>query len=165
MGIPGSGKTTLSSLISRHFEVEHLHVSQILAQGFSGHWQASSGRMAPEPAATRMILVHIGMRIDRGIGFVVDGFPRDHRQWNALQSWMPVVFLECSTREALSRLNHRGRLDMTVERYRIREQSRLLSPIRGLAALRINTTQLTPEMAFEHFDHWWSTGDERWTNY
>ena len=121
--------------------------------------------MAPEPQATRIILVNIGLRMDERKSFVLDGFPRTQFQFDSLQRWIPIVFLTCVRRAALARLQERGRMDMKIEAHRIREQSRLLSPVRNLAACMIDTSYLTPTEVLTAFDQWWRTGVEKWRNY
>lgn len=157
MGIPGSGKTTLSSSLANHYHVSFLHGSTIVRAACPGDW-LEQGHMAPEPAASKAILEAIG-DTDQ---WVLDGYPRHMAQWGYLPRGTPIIYLEVAHKEALKRLATRGRFDMSIEAYRIREQARLLSPVKQLAACVIPTTYLSPSQVLDFAIEWLERGTEPW---
>lgn len=105
--------------------------------------------MAPEPEATIAIREETSFYPE----WVIDGFPRSARQLRVIR-FPTIIFLTVSARRAVERLQGRGRQPMAVELYRVREQSRLLAPVRAMAAVEINTTWRTPEEVLQATIDW-----------
>lgn len=149
VGIPASGKTTLSRLLAEHYSLPYLHSSQIIKEACPGDW-IEKGHMAPEPCATFAIEQALMTHAE----WILDGFPRSARQIGSINH-EPIVYLDISNPQALRRAIKRGAASPEVEEYRIREQSRILSPIRQIAAVFVPTWGKTPEQTLQTVLDWY----------
>lgn len=108
--------------------------------------------MAPEPCATHAIEEELGRHEE----WVLDGFPRSHSQLlSPMIKREAIVYLDISQRLAIKRAIARHRNSPEIERYRIVDQSRLLAPVRAMAAVIIPCTFRSPEQVIEAVIRWY----------
>jgi adenylate kinase len=117
LGPPGAGKGTQAAVLSRELSVAHLSTGDLLraavaagtplGQEAKGHMDA--GRLVPD-ALVLQILAENLHRPDAAGGFLLDGFPRNIPQAEALERVTPidlVIFFDVPTELLVARLSAR----------------------------------------------------------
>lgn len=130
LGAPGSGKGTQAQRVMARYPLAYIATGDLLraeaAAGTPLGQQAKAlieqGKFVPDEIVLGMIIEHLPKDNARR-GFLLDGFPRNRRQAEALdgmlkQALMPldrVIFLDVDYGEIMTRLLARGRADDTEE--------------------------------------------------
>jgi len=118
MGPPGSGKGTQAKRIAEGFDARHISSGDIireniragteLGRAFEG--ALAAGELGPTHLVTEMMGAKLRGLIDRGEGYVLDGFPRTMAQAEMLTDGGyidRVLLLDVSTDEILRRITGR----------------------------------------------------------
>ncbi len=134
LGPQGSGKGTQAKLISADYDVPHVSTGEMfraaIAEGSALGAQVepilASGELVPDDLTVALIRERLG-RPDAAAGFVLDGFPRNLAQAEALDEMLAgigraldaVLFFDLDDESATDRLRGRaaaeGRADDTQE--------------------------------------------------
>ena len=118
LGGPGSGKSTYSEAISKHFGISHIYPGDVLRKSDDPEVKAllSKGEFAPLDVVVKIIKQEISKSPD---GYILDGFPRNMEQVKEMQKANievnRVIYLDVSEAEVVRRLTARGRVDDTSE--------------------------------------------------
>ncbi|HEU0152934.1 MAG TPA: adenylate kinase [Arenimonas sp.] len=139
LGAPGSGKGTQASRLREHLQVPHISTGELLRAAVKAGTplglQAQAVMAAGELVSDQIVLGMLEERLtagDTGNGFILDGYPRNLAQANALDALLarlqqPVdiaVQLDVDTELLIERLAGRaqaeGRADDTPEAVRNR---------------------------------------------
>ena len=118
LGGPGSGKSTYSEFISKHFDIPHIYPGDMLRKSDDPEVKAliSKGEVAPVDVVVKIIKQEIAKAPN---GYILDGFPRNLEQLKEMQAANievnRVVYLDVSDAEVIRRLTSRGRADDTPE--------------------------------------------------
>tara|TARA_B110000503_G_C7046829_1_gene370565 strand:- start:485 stop:1057 length:573 start_codon:yes stop_codon:yes gene_type:complete len=122
LGGPGSGKSTYSKFITKHFNIPHIYTGDMMRDlqkqdtpdGRTVRAALDKGDLVP----TEIVLNTLQKRLqqdDTKNGYVLDGFPRNMKQVNEMEKrnigYDHVVFLDVSEEEVIKRLTSRGRAD------------------------------------------------------
>ena len=123
-GGPGSGKSTYTEYLIRHFQINHIYPGGMLRKEVENNTEIgkrvkdiiSKGQFVPN----QIVLDLIKAEIDKSPnGYVLDGFPRYMEQVRAMEDNNIgvdyAVFLDVSREEVMNRLLARGRVDDTRE--------------------------------------------------
>ena len=122
LGGPGSGKGTQAEQIVNQFELHHLSTGEI----FREHIQAKTelgrlaktyidqGQLVPNDVTESMVRENLA-QVDRQVGFVLDGFPRNIAQAEALTEILTglhrylngVLYINVPDEEIVRRLSNR----------------------------------------------------------
>ena len=120
MGGPGSGKSTYSEYIIRHFGIKHIYPGGLLRKeidkgGPDGQKIKNlldQGKFAPNDIVLKLIRKEVASATK---GYVLDGYPRYMQQVRDMEqngiAYDVVVFLDVSKEEVIRRLTKRGRKD------------------------------------------------------
>lgn len=139
LGAPGSGKGTQAARLREHLQVPHISTGELLRAavtagtplGLQAKRVMESGALVSDDIVLRMLEERL-LQPDTANGFILDGYPRNLAQANALDSLLrkiqqPVdiaVQLEVSTELLVERLSGRahveGRADDSPEAVRNR---------------------------------------------
>jgi len=135
LGAPGSGKGTQAQTIVEKYHITDIATGDLLraeiAAGTPLGLQAKplmeAGEFVPDEIVVGMIEEHLA-KDDTSNGFLLDGFPRDLRQAEALDSMLSkinqpldvVLFFKVDYDEIMTRLLARHRMDDTEETIRHR---------------------------------------------
>ncbi|MDP2719317.1 MAG: adenylate kinase [Dehalococcoidia bacterium] len=122
LGAPGAGKGTQAAYLSAEFGIAHIASGDLFrkyaAQGTKLGLEAKSymdkGQLVPNPITINMILERVADK-DCAAGFLLDGFPRNIEQAEALDAALKktgkiidrVVYIKVSNDELLKRLSGR----------------------------------------------------------
>ena len=106
--------------------------------------------MAPEPCATNAIEAALSFHDQ----WILDGFPRSERQLPSVDH-EAIIYLDLTKRLAIQRLSKRGRATIDIEWHRIEEQSKLLVPVRQVAAVILPVAHRTPEEVLSMVVDWY----------
>ena len=124
MGGPGSGKSTYSEYIIRHFGIKHIYPGGLLRKeidkgGPDGQKIKNlldQGKFAPNDIVLKLIRKEVASATK---GYVLDGYPRYMQQVRDMEASNIgvdyAVYLDVSREEVLKRLLARGRADDTEE--------------------------------------------------
>ena len=124
MGGPGSGKSTYSEYIIRHFGIKHIYPGGLLRKeidkgGVEGEKIKNlldKGKFAPNDIVLKLIKKEVAKAPK---GYILDGYPRYMQQVKDMQKfgigYDVVVFLDVDKEEVIRRLTKRGRKDDTPE--------------------------------------------------
>jgi adenylate kinase len=137
LGPPGSGKGTQSLQLSRRLAIPHISTGDLLRNavrlgtplGYSASECVAAGRLVPDALVNELVRERLGGPDVRDHGFLLDGFPRNIDQLDALLLWLASDTLDASIELAISdevavrRLTARGRPDDTPSAIRERLQS------------------------------------------
>ncbi|HYI93116.1 MAG TPA: nucleoside monophosphate kinase [Bryobacteraceae bacterium] len=145
IGPPGSGKSVQAKVLSKSYKVPAISMATVLkesigkntpvAQGLKGHM--ASGELVGDDAANEAMKTRL-LRKDAGQGFILDGYPTNAKQANALDVFLAeqgfpkpiIVILEAPDSVLRERLKSRKRADDTPENI-----DRRLSEYRDLGTL------------------------------
>ena len=118
LGGPGSGKSTHSKYISKHFDIPHIYPGDMLRKSDDSEVKEllAKGEFAPLDVVVKLIKQEIAKAPN---GYVLDGFPRNLEQLKEMQDAgieiNRVIYLDVSANEVIRRLTARGRVDDTPE--------------------------------------------------
>ena len=124
MGGPGSGKSTYSEYIIRHFGIKHIYPGGLLRKeidkgGPDGQKIKNlldQGKFAPNDIVLKLIRKE-GASATKG--YVLDGYPRYMQQVRDMEKfgigYDVVVFLDVDKEEVIKRLTKRGRACILTE--------------------------------------------------
>ena len=124
LGGPGSGKSTYTEYLIRHFQINHIYPGGMLRKEVENNTEIgqrvkdiiSKGQFVPN----RIVLDLIKDKVNKSPnGYVLDGWPRYMTQVRDMEEanigYDKVIFLDVSREEVLKRLLARGRADDTEE--------------------------------------------------
>ena len=122
MGGPGSGKSTYSEYIIRHFGIKHIYPGGLLRkeidkggpEGQKIKNLLDQGKFAPNDIVLKLVKKALQEK-DASKGYVLDGYPRYMQQVRDMEkngiAYDVVVFLDVSNEEVIRRLTKSGRKD------------------------------------------------------
>jgi len=127
VGPPGAGKGTQSLRLSRQLTIPHISTGDLLREairtetplGRSVNNCVASGRLVSDALVNELVWARLEDRDARERGFLLDGFPRNLDQLDALLRWLSPDGLEAAIELAVpnevaaNRLAARGRADDT----------------------------------------------------
>ena len=124
LGGPGSGKSTYTEYLIRHFQINHIYPGGMLRKEVENNTEIgqrvkdiiSKGQFVPN----QIVLDLIKAQIEKSPkGYILDGWPRYMQQVEDMEKndigYDYAVFLDVSREEVLRRLLARGRADDTEE--------------------------------------------------
>ena len=123
-GGPGSGKSTYTEYLIRHFQINHIYPGGMLRKEVEKNSEIgqrvkdiiSKGQFVPNQIVLDLIKAEV---VKSPNGYVLDGFPRYMEQVRAMEDNNIgvdyAVFLDVSREEVMNRLLARGRVDDTRE--------------------------------------------------
>ena len=122
LGGPGSGKSTYSKFITKHFQIPHVYTGDMMRslaqQDTDIGKKVKSALDKGDYVDTKIVLDTLEARLQRKDtkrGYVFDGFPRSMQQVREMErrniGYDHVVFLDVAEDEVVRRLTSRGRAD------------------------------------------------------
>ena len=122
LGGPGSGKSTYSKFITKHFQIPHVYTGDMMRslaqQDTEIGRKVKSALDKGDYVDTKIVLDTLEARLQRKDtkrGYVLDGFPRSMQQVREMErrniGYDHVVFLDVAEDEVVRRLTSRGRAD------------------------------------------------------
>ena len=122
LGGPGSGKSTYSKFITKHFQIPHVYTGDMMRslaqQDTDIGRKVKSALSKADYVATKIVLDTLEARLQRKDtkrGYVLDGFRRSMQQVREMErrniGYDHVVFLDVAEDEVVRRLTSRGRAD------------------------------------------------------
>ena len=124
LGGPGSGKSTYTEYLIRHFQINHIYPGGMLRKEVENNTEIgqrvkdiiSKGQFVPNQIVLDLIKDKVNQSPN---GYVLDGWPRYMQQVRDMEQsgigYDFAVFLDVSREEVLKRLLARGRADDTEE--------------------------------------------------
>ena len=124
LGGPGSGKSTYTEYLIRHFQINHIYPGGMLRKEVENDTEIgrrvkdiiSKGQFVPNQIVLDLIQAEVNKSPN---GYVLDGWPRYMQQVRDMEQsgigYDFAVFLDVSREEVLKRLLARGRADDTEE--------------------------------------------------
>ena len=124
LGGPGSGKSTYTEYLIRHFQINHIYPGGMLRKEVENDTDIgrrvkdiiSKGQFVPNQIVLDLIQAEVNKSPN---GYVLDGWPRYMQQVRDMEQsgigYDFAVFLDVSREEVLKRLLARGRADDTEE--------------------------------------------------
>ena len=124
LGGPGSGKSTYTEYLIRHFRINHIYPGGMLRQEVENNTEIgkrvkeilAKGQFVPNDIVLDLIKKSVS---ESPNGYVLDGWPRYMQQVRDMEASNIgvdfAVFLDVSREEVLKRLLARGRADDTEE--------------------------------------------------
>ena len=124
LGGPGSGKSTYTEYLIRHFQINHIYPGGMLRKEVENNTDIgqrvkdiiSKGQFVPNQIVLDLIKDKVNKSPN---GYVLDGWPRYMQQVRDMEQsgigYDFAVFLDVSREEVLKRLLARGRADDTEE--------------------------------------------------
>lgn len=122
LGPPGAGKGTQAKGLSEKLKLRHISTGDILRQsikqntalGVKAKKYVESGELVPDELVTEMVIEHMNS-IDIKEGFILDGFPRNVKQAESLDSFLKgkllldylVIYLDANINTLIQRLGGR----------------------------------------------------------
>jgi len=117
LGPQGSGKGTQAEMLSEEFNIPRISPGDIFRREIKKNTKLgkliasyiNKGNLAPEDLTNKIIVRRL-RRSDCKKGFILDGFPRNMIQLNALEKMVNlnyVIFINISDKEAIRRLSGR----------------------------------------------------------
>ncbi len=117
LGVQASGKGTQASLLSESLNIPHISTGDILRQnlkdmtelGKAASAYINKGQLVPDEVIDKVVRKRLGER-DCSEGFILDGYPRNISQADALESFAAidrVIEIHISDREAVKRISGR----------------------------------------------------------
>ena len=122
IGGPGSGKSTYSKYITKHFNIPHIYTGDMMRalskqdtpDGRKVKELLSKGEFAPTPIVINAVKERL-KKPDAQKGYIFDGFPRSVQQAEMMEKanieYDHVINLQVSEEEVIRRLTARGRAD------------------------------------------------------
>ena len=127
VGAPGSGKGTQAATLTEAFDIAHISSGDLFREeqergtelGLLAKQYMEHGELVPNEVTIKMILGRIE-RPDCAKGYILDGFPRNREQADALDAALvgagaagidKIVYVKVSDVELLKRIAGRGRAD------------------------------------------------------
>jgi adenylate kinase len=166
LGAPGSGKGTQAALLKEHFRIPHISTGALLREaveqatplGLQAKAIMERGELVPDDVMLDLIEQRLG-EDDVGSGFILDGYPRNLSQAEALERLLarleqPVeeaVLIEVNPDLVVERIAKRaaeeGRSDDNEEvvRKRIRVYEEQTAPVAGFYEQRSVLTRVLGE--------------------
>ena len=161
LGGPGSGKSTYTEYLIRHFQINHIYPGGMLRKEVDNNTEIgqrvkdiiSKGQFVPNQIVLDLIKDKVNKSPN---GYVLDGWPRYMQQVRDMEQsgigYDFAVFLDVSREEVLKRLLARGRADDTeeiinnrIDLYK-RETGPVVEYFRGKTGfIEINAEGNTPE--------------------
>jgi adenylate kinase len=145
VGPPGSGKGTQSLRISGAFGIPHISTGELLRDairlgtplGDNACECVAAGHLVPDALVNELVHARLEQTAAREPGFLLDGFPRNLEQLDALFAWLSPEGLDAAIELAVpnevvvQRLAARGRTDDTAAgiRQRLRAFARETLPV------------------------------------
>jgi adenylate kinase len=137
VGPPGSGKGTQSLRLSQELAIPHISTGDLLREairfetrlGNSVSNCVAAGRLVPDVLVNELVQARLEESDARRCGFLLDGFPRNVDQLDALLRWLSpdsldaAIELAVANEVAVQRLATRGRTDDTSPGIRERFQA------------------------------------------
>jgi adenylate kinase len=134
VGPPGSGKGTQSLRVSRALKVPHISTGGLLRHairlgtplGDAACELVAAGHLVPDDLVNELVRERLGQPTARDHGFLLDGFPRNIAQLDALLGWLlprgvdAAIELRVPNDVVVQRLMTRGRTDDTEAGIRAR---------------------------------------------
>ena len=122
LGGPGSGKSTYSKFITKHFQIPDVYTGDMMRslaqQDTDIGKKVKSALDKGDYVDTKIVLDTLEARLQRKDtkrGYVLDGFPRSMQQVREMErrniGYDHVVFLDVAEDEVVRRLTSRGRAD------------------------------------------------------
>ena len=122
LGGTGSGKSTYSKFITKHFQIPHVYTGDMMRslaqQDTDIGKKVKSALDKGDYVDTKIVLDTLEARLQRKDtkrGYVLDGFPRSMQQVREMErrniGYDHVVFLDVAEDEVVRRLTSRGRAD------------------------------------------------------
>ena len=124
LGGPGSGKSTYTEYLIRHFQINHIYPGGMLRKEVENNTEIgqrvkdiiSKGQFVPNQIVLDLIKDKVNKSPN---GYVLDGWPRYMQQVRDMEQsgigYDFAVFLDVSREEVMNRLLARGRVDDTKE--------------------------------------------------
>ncbi len=124
LGGPGSGKSTYTEYLIRHFQINHIYPGGMVRKEVENNTEIgqrvkdiiSKGQFVPNQIVLDLIKDKVNKSPN---GYVLDGWPRYMQQVRDMEQsgigYDFAVFLDVSREEVLKRLLARGRADDTEE--------------------------------------------------
>lgn len=122
LGAPGTGKGTISTLLSKYYDIPHISVGDILREAIAkGDKNSdmikdymSKGLLLPDELIVKAVEKRLKM-LDCSEGFIIDGFPRTVEQADSFYGMLKrlkktltcAVELELTTDEIIERITNR----------------------------------------------------------
>ena len=161
LGGPGSGKSTYTEYLIRHFQINHIYPGGMLRKEVENNTEIgkrvkdiiSKGQFVPN----QIVLDLIKDKVEKSPkGYILDGWPRYMEQVEDMHKaeigYDYAVFLDVSREEVLKRLLARGRADDTEEiiNNRIELYKKETGPVieymrKRPGFITVNSEQGTPE--------------------
>ena len=118
IGGPGSGKSTYSKFISKHFGIPHIYTGDMMRELQKTDPEVAKimdkGDLVPMGKVMKALTSRLA-KDDTENGYILDGFPRNIEQLNKMREedigYNYVVYLNVSDEEVIRRLTARGRKD------------------------------------------------------
>ena len=118
IGGPGSGKSTYSEFLNKHFKIPHIYMGDMMRELQKTNPEVAKIMDAGNLVPLRYVIKALKDRLekpDTKKGYILDGFPRNIEQLNKMKeenvNYDYVVFLDVSEKEVIRRLSARGRKD------------------------------------------------------
>ena len=137
VGPPGSGKGTQALRVSQAFGIPHISTGELLRDairlgtplGDAACECVAAGHLVPDALVNELVRARLDQTATRERGFLLDGFPRNLDQLDALLGWLrperldAAVELSVPNEVVVQRLTARGRTDDTAAGIRERVQA------------------------------------------
>jgi len=118
IGGPGSGKSTYSEFLNKHFKIPHIYMGDMMRELQKTNPEVAKIMDSGDLVPLRYVIKALKDRLekpDTKKGYILDGFPRNMEQLNKMKeenvNYDYVVFLDVSEKEVIRRLSARGRKD------------------------------------------------------
>lgn len=133
VGPPGAGKGTQADRLARALGIPHVstgemlrdHVTRGTELGAEAKRIMDTGALVPDDVVVAIVAERLS-EADAACGYLLDGFPRNDAQVDALENAVGadaielVIYLDVPEEELVTRLMERGRSDDTEESIRTR---------------------------------------------
>ena len=118
IGGPGSGKSTYSEFLNKHFKIPHIYMGDMMRELQKTNPEVAKIMDSGDLVPLKYVMKALQDRLekpDTETGYILDGFPRNMEQLNEMKEqdikYDYVVFLDVSEKEVIRRLSARGRKD------------------------------------------------------
>lgn len=122
LGLPGSGKGTQAKILTQNLKIPHISTGNLLRKAYTekselgllAHQYMSKGELVPDEVTIGITIQRLNIS-DCNNGFLLDGFPRNLYQANALKEHLNsrnkkidrVIYIKVDERILLERLTGR----------------------------------------------------------